>query len=165
MQIAEHHRPGHWQYGVEPPYQATKPWPEKCCVQWGGRGVVISKSGNYQTAFFEAFPGNNAGGFIRGEGAAVEEAEAAAFAKYERQVGCVHRWGRGKYLNGGAHCYRCKAFKTVFQPVHVLGEWRKPINKMENEMLDMPPMDQRGVEYRRKLRIRKRLFGVTDSYL
>lgn len=160
--IAPHHRPDSWRSQLFPEehYEPARPWPADCMVQWGGRGVVISHKGNYQTAFFEAFPNDNAGGFIRGEGASIEEAEASAFAKWERQVGCSHRWGRRGYLNGGALCYHCKAFKTVFQPVHVFGEWRKPISRMENDILGWPPLDQDGVRLRHKLQLRKNVFGV-----
>ncbi len=126
-------------------------WPDDCSVQWGGHGVVLGsgEEPGYNTAFFEAFPGN--GGFIRGEGKTVEEAEADAFAIHGREVACDlaggHAWSRNRllsghqarqrngrpvrkvslYLNGGGFCRRCGAFKTVFKPVHKLGAWREPL--------------------------------------
>jgi len=48
-------------------------WPDDCTVQWGGRGLVLSKKGSYSTAFFEAFPKD--GGSIRGEGSDLKAAE------------------------------------------------------------------------------------------
>jgi hypothetical protein len=162
--IADHHKPGHW-LPTDTDYKPTCAWPEKCIVQWGSSGVVASESGCYRTAFFEAFPGNEAGGYIRGEGATIAEAEADAFSKYSREIGCNHRWGRKGYLNGGAFCYHCGAFKKMFKEVHILGDWRKPITKMEDEFLDMNAETEGGKKLQHRLRLRKKLFGATSSYL
>lgn len=161
MIIAEHHRAGH-PLSSDTAFKPACAWPEKCYVQWGSSGVVLAKAGNYRTAFFEAFPDDNAGGFIRGEGADLAAAEKDAFAKYQREVACEHRWGRLGYLNGGALCYRCKAFSTVFQPVHELGDWRRPLNPLEVDYLscEAEPSTEKGRALRRKLVLRKRLFGV-----
>jgi len=112
-------------------------------VQWGGRGIVLSDNGARGTAFFEAFPAGK--GFFRGEGKTIGEAEAACFKKWKAFSVCDHQWGRGfivetkgvkfkhgqmrpklrgktNYTNGGAICKKCKAFATVFNPVHSLGK-------------------------------------------
>src|SRR5690606_6235371 len=124
--IADHHR--------NDPWRPKQPWPDDCLVQWGGSGIVVAPNRTYRTAFFEAFPKDGAGRFIRGEGATIEDAEIAAFGKWKRQHDCFlsggHRWGRalripprgdktdvetrdGKsfgvlvYTNGGCHCLEC----------------------------------------------------------
>ncbi|MGM4906311.1 hypothetical protein AB8B21_05460 [Tardiphaga sp. 866_E4_N2_1] len=168
MIIAAQHKPGH-PLPSNTDYQPTCAWPEKCYVQWGGSGVVLSADGNYRTAFFEAFPGDNAGGFLRGEGRTIADAEAACFRRYVKESACNHRWGRKKYLNGGAICYGCGAFKTVFKAVHVFGEWRKPISKDEAWMLSLPPIDPaadldgRRRKHRRSLALRRTVFGEDTS--
>ena len=120
MIVAAHHLKGTPQHefherlkkymgeGGTPEFWPQKPWPEKCFVQWG---IGIVPAG---VSFFEAFPGNDdtAGGFIRGEGSTLEEAEASAFAKYERQHECQHLWGREDYKNGYALCRRCRAGRS-----------------------------------------------------
>ena len=82
-------------------WQPLKDWPSDTYVQWGGRGVVLradDKGGSYSTAFFEAMPAG--GGFIRGEGKSIEEAEADAFSRFEKEDACrPHRWGRRGYTN------------------------------------------------------------------
>lgn len=163
MIIADHHKPGGFM-ATDTDYVPACAWPEKCFVQWGGTGVVFGERSSYRTAFFEAFPGDNAGGFVRGEGATIAEAERNAYARYVRESACNHRWGRGSYLNGGAVCYGCKAFKMVFKPVHILGHWRRPISKMDDQFLDMEPATESGSRLQDRLRIRKRLFGVSDQW-
>jgi len=165
MIIADHHKPGHWM-PADTEYKPACAWPEKCYVQWGGSGVVLSVKDTYRTAFFEAFPGDGAGGYIRGEGQTISDAEAAAFAKYTKEVFCSHRWGRKGYLNGGAICYHCGAFKTVFKEVHVLGDWRKPVSRMEVDYLNFPPRpsDPRAMKYRRSIELRKSVFGVERDH-
>jgi len=163
VRIADHHR---WK---DKDFVPSCEWPEQCYVQWGSSGVVISRDGNhYRTAFFEAFPGDNAGGFIRGEGTTLADAEADAFGKYQKEVSCSHRWGRGKYTNGGALCHACGAFQTRFKPVVILGEWRRPLNRWERMLLrdveeDNEPAEQE-TPYMRRLRIRMRLYGVEPSH-
>lgn len=108
-------------------------WPEDCHVQWGGSGLVLKGDGGaYGTAFFEAFPAE--GGFFRGEGESIAEAEADCFKKYERFTRCDHLWGRGSYTNGGAICRRCGAFMTRFHPITRLGAFRDPLSVTELDL-------------------------------
>ncbi len=107
----------------EGPYLCLKPWPQSCGVQAGGKGLVIdtgAPSGSYTTAFFEAFPAEpNCDTFIRGEGPTVEEAEAKAFAQYEKFSQCSHASGfeRRSYTNGAGFCKDCGMFKSkAFEP-------------------------------------------------
>lgn len=183
---------------AEDPWRPLLPWPDDCGVQWGGHGIVLGSGDapSYGTAFFEAFPGD--GGFIRGEGKTVEEAEADAFAIHERERGCGlaggHAWSRNRilsghqprmrkgkpvprvstYLNGGAFCRRCGAFKTVFRSVPELGAWRRPltISDLDAIMSGMvrpnPSLDAReggegardSAKWRRGLALRARFFGI-----
>lgn len=97
--------------------EARHPWPEDMFIQGGKRGVVFVRgtSDTYWTAFVEAFPG---GTFIRGQGATVEEAEDAAWAKYQTFLNCD---GTGQphgpfearhYENGSGFCTRCGAWMS-----------------------------------------------------
>lgn len=87
-------------------YECKKEWPESVYVQCGEKGVVFSKNGNYQTAFFEAFP-NSPDTFIRGEGSSVEEAEFKAFEKYTKIMNCTqHEMVRRKESESGT-CKHC----------------------------------------------------------
>lgn len=140
-------------------------WPADCTVQWGSRGVVVGENGSRGTAFFEAFP--TQGGFFRGEGADIAAAEASAFAKFARFNTCVeHAWSRGTYLNGGCHCRKCGAFHTAMKPVHILGEWRKPLNSFELEAavdggLERQPWhDADSRKHYRKMWLRLRWHGI-----
>jgi len=110
-------------------------WPEDCLVQWGGRGVVLLEAPgkSYGTAFFEAFP--KSGGFIRGEGPTITEAEAKALEKFRRESACTHLWGRDRWTNGGAICRKCKAFQTVFAPIVKLGAWKDPLTATELDFI------------------------------
>lgn len=170
MIIADHHKTGSWR-SADTDYVPSCAWPADCYVQWGASGIVGTQSGTcYTTAFFEAFPTTGAGGFIRGEGADIAGAERDAFQKFERQFGCQHRFGRRGYLNGGALCYHCNAFRMIFSPVHVFGEWRKPLNKIEQSCLELAPQTQAeaiaaGIDsyLHRKLQLRKSVFGCQES--
>lgn len=132
--IAAHHKPGH-PLQSDGGYVLTQDWPDDCYVQWGSSGVVVSKTGGYQTAFFEAFPEDNAGGFLRGEGKTIEEAELAAFKRWQREKACDHEWGRAGYANGGGKCRKCKAFDTKFAPIVELGAWKAPLSSTELIMI------------------------------
>ena len=95
-------------------------WADDCYVQWGAKGLVISRSADkpsYTTAFFEAFP-RNPKTFIRGEGATIADAERAAFAKFERYSACAkHEFERRGYTNGAGFCKHCEMFASkVFEP-------------------------------------------------
>jgi len=170
--IAKHH--------ASDPWQPLKPWPDNCHVQWGDRGLVLGREKSYSTAFFEAFPKDGSGGFIRGEGETLEAAEASAFASYERQHACVtaggHRWTRSKrlrtfqkrlrkerqvpeimtYTNGGCFCLRCNAFATALPAVPSLGDWRTPLSFSELDSImsglvrPNPALDGRDSEEERK---------------
>lgn len=87
-------------------YECKQEWPESIYVQCGEKGVVFSKNGNYQTAFFEAFP-ISPETFIRGEGSNIEEAEIKAFEKYTKIMNCSqHEMVRRKESEAGT-CKHC----------------------------------------------------------
>lgn len=122
------------------PYPCLMSWPQDCFVQCGGSGLVfpaghadkvlgkdakdplknlveaITDPKTYETAFFEAFPGP--GGFLRGEGKTIEEAEASAWRQFRRHEDCPgHEFEKRGYKNGAGFCKHCKMFKTkVFKP-------------------------------------------------
>lgn len=104
-------------------YVCQKPWPESCFVQCGEKGVVLSASGSYKTAFFEAFPDT----FIRGQGATIEDAEESAWNAYQRQLACPgHDYERRGESEHGA-CRHCGRFQShVFKPVHNCDVCSKP---------------------------------------
>lgn len=181
MKIASHHIKGTKDHELSqiirktPDYTPQKAWPEDCTVQWG-QGIIPN------TPFFEAFmPGN----FIRGEGADIAEAEAKAFAQYEKEGLCNHSWGRQRpgrqfYTNGAGWCKKCGAFRSnMFKELFIIGSYRKPLSVMEagfledmetdhemNEHMDKTYPEEREStrKYRRKLEIRRKLFGVKNSY-
>jgi hypothetical protein len=82
--------------------------------------VVGAASGPYRTAFFEVFP-QDPQTFVRGEGATPADAEDAAWAKWERIVGCTeHVMERRGYRNGGGVCASCGLFVSrCFEPIPV----------------------------------------------
>lgn len=160
------------------PWRPQLPWPDDCTVQWGGRGVVLTGADSYRTAFFEVFPKDGSGGFIRGEGETVEEAERAAHDRWNRQKRCFdaggHRWTRTRrfksgqtrtYTNGGAFCLGCGAFQTALKPIITLGEWCKPLEVSELSLIRMGgiwPRDQERetVRFARRLWLRARAAGL-----
>ena len=97
-------------------YPCKKDWPEECGLQGGSNGVVFSKSGNYNTAFFEAFP-SSPKCFIRGEGKTVVEAEADAWEKYQEIIVCDHEMERRDRKDGYGYCKKCSYSATVFEPL------------------------------------------------
>lgn len=145
-------------------------WPEDCYVQWGGQGIVLGgDEGIRGTAFFEAMP--KEGGFIRGEGATIREAEEDAHRAYVTQSQCSHLWGRGNYTNGGCICRRCGAFRSIMKPITKLGSWRDPISAFEIEIattgagLAPSPRDdakQRRIDRRVWLRLRRAGFDLPE---
>lgn len=105
------------------PYPCKFPWPEDCFVQCGDKGVVLSAKGSYRTAFFEAFPDT----FIRGQGGTVEEAEAAAWTKYQAQLACPEHTFERRGESEHGTCISCGLFKThAFKPLHSCSVCGKP---------------------------------------
>lgn len=102
----------------------THDWPSGMSIQGGRSGLVLSRTGDhYKTAFIEAFP--IGGGFIRGEGETVLEAETAAWQKYQiflkcPESGSEHSYkpyrktanGSTPYYNGAGFCEHCNTFMS-----------------------------------------------------
>lgn len=103
--------------GFKGEYECKKEWDDDCFVQCGDNGVVLSKKGNYRTAFFEAFP-KNPKTFIRGEGETIEEAEEKAWKQLEKYRACPkHEFERRDYTNGAGFCKHCNLFVSkCFKP-------------------------------------------------
>jgi len=149
-------------------------WPGDAQVQWGAHGVVFEEKvlKSYDWAFFEAFPSkhSNAGGYLRGEGKTIEEAERACFSKYERQLLCSHIMGREDYDNGGMICRRCRAFKSsILPPIAKLGEWKRPVSETIASMhrtLNAISEDNMPAERKRRQRhisLRIKHFGILPT--
>ena len=174
-QIASHHLDDAWR-----PRQA---WPGSVQVQWGEGGLVVSQDPgeSYRTAFFEAFPQDESGGFIRGEGADLEAAELDAHRLWQRQHGCDteggHRWTRSRrlsggrvqtYTNGGCYCLRCGAFGTTMAPVVELGAFDAPLSITELDSMasgfcrasPWDEEDRRSRLWRRRMSLRGRRAGI-----
>lgn len=92
-------------------------WPDDCYLQCGATGIVLSASGSYVTAFFEAFP-KAPQTFIRGEGQDLPAAEADAWAQWQKIVACpAHEFERRGYKNGAGFCKHCGLFiSRAFEP-------------------------------------------------
>lgn len=168
--IASHHA---WKDKEHVP---SADWPDDCTVQWGASGVVFSGSDVRTTAFFEAFPAG--GGFIRGEGATITEAEANALDQHVRSAACEHHWGRRRimaegghvdYLNGGTFCRRCGGFAVTMKPVVILGGWKRAPDEHDLErfidgtVMMRRPGEKPGDYLRRSfLRVRAAGFAIPD---
>lgn len=93
-------------------------WPKDTGLQYGSSGIVFSKKGSYETAFFEAFPTiSGKGTFIRGEGETPDEAEDNAWKTYQKYLNCPEheftRIHRGKHRTDGCGvCVHCGMFST-----------------------------------------------------
>jgi hypothetical protein len=103
---------------------ATCPWPDTIqLIQGGSSGLVIralSKGGNYGTAFVEVF--SPEGGFIRGEGPTVADAEQAAWVKYSTRAACPgHEYEARGYKNGAGFCKTCNKFESDVFTAEQLG--------------------------------------------
>lgn len=97
-------------------YLCHHEWPEACRVQHG-KGVVISKNGNYKTPFFEAFPDKSiTDGYVRGEGETIEESEYNAYQKYVAMRDCKEHSYQQKRKSRDAVCVHCKSLKTQYYP-------------------------------------------------
>lgn len=157
-------RIGRWHIGEE--WRPVSPWPHRTYVQWGGSGIVLSRNGNYGTAFFEAFIDDDPDAdFIRGEGEDVAAAEANAWARYRKAKECRHIWGRRGYMNGVGVCVRCRHMKSnVFSPIAMIDDWRKPLSSAELHIISMGSIDgdpSPGEErYVTRLRLRARIAGI-----
>lgn len=116
------------------PYKCKQNWREDCFVQCGEEGLVLSKDGDYFTAFFEAFP-KEPKTFIRGEGNNIEEAELNAWNQLQRFLKCKkHEFERSGYTNGSAICKHCKMFKSkVFEPTTKCTICEKPTNYISDK--------------------------------
>lgn len=101
------------------PYQCCKEWPDDCFVQCGGRGIVGTSTGVYETAFFEAFP-KEPSTFIRGEGKTISNAEEDAWNHYQRILACPkHEYQRHGANSEHGTCIHCQLFSShVFPPVY-----------------------------------------------
>lgn len=109
--------------GVGDYLQATQNWDDNVFLQAGHKGLVFVRGTNksYETCFVEAFPEN--GGFFRGEGGSVEEAELNAWKKYHASQKCVeHEWETRGYKNGAGFCKLCGMFESGVFDVKVVGE-------------------------------------------
>lgn len=126
-------------------YDSKYEW--DCFCQGGGGGIVfrskrfkaIMEGANpieeldeglkdqetYITAFFEAFP-KNPSCFIRGEGKTIEEAEEAAWQKYQKIISCDHEMERRGRTDGYAYCKHCSYSATVFEPLTKCCKCGKP---------------------------------------
>jgi len=109
----------------ESEYETKYDWGFFC--QSGTGGIVFSASGNYTTAFFEAFP-RQPSCFIRGEGATVEEAEQQAWEQWQKIQGCEHEMERRNRKDGYGYCKHCSYSAMVFEPLTKCCKCGEPTN-------------------------------------
>lgn len=107
-------------------YECNHPW--ECFVQCGDSGLVLSKSGNYKTAFFEAFP-KQPSCFLRGEGNSIEEAEEECWVKYQKVLVCDHEFERRNRTDGYAYCKHCSYSSVLLEPLTKCCKCSKPTSK------------------------------------
>jgi hypothetical protein len=92
-------------------------------VQGGHNGFVVNAkdpSKSYRTAFVEAFIDNS---FVRGEGATVEEADDACWAKIVKTRVCSgHEFIPRSYTNGAGFCKHCGYFASNWFTGEDLGQ-------------------------------------------
>lgn len=128
--------------------ESKLPWPADVGVQGGEHGVVLHRdsSKNYGTAFVEVFPPQPEGGFIRGEGATLAEAESAAWSQYIREMACSrgegHVFERRGYTNGAGFCTKCNGFRSGVFP-ELPPDPNRPKSVIE-ELLEAMADDQRS---------------------
>ena len=101
-------------WGKHTTYDSVYEW--DCSCQAGDSGVVFSKSGNYKTAFFEAFP-KKPSCFLRGEGETIKEAEESCWQKYQKVLVCNHEMERRDRTDGYGYCQHCSYSSMVFEPL------------------------------------------------
>jgi hypothetical protein len=117
-------------YHINPDHhvEAVHDWLPGTFVQGGDNGIVFTRNPEkptYTTTFVEAFPGDaNGGGFFRGEGSSVAEAENDAWTKYQRSLACdEHDWDARGYTNGGGFCKKCNRFGSDVFTGEQLGQF------------------------------------------
>jgi hypothetical protein len=99
-------------------YYCSEEWPLECGIQCGDSGIVMSQNGNYNTAFFEAFP-KDPKCFLRGEGETVEKAEEACWKAYQGILNCIgHEFERRNREDGYAFCKHCALSGVFLPPLH-----------------------------------------------
>jgi|GEM_PF-5012352 len=101
-------------WGKHTTYDSVYEW--NCTCQAGESGIVFSKEGNYQTAFFEAFP-KNPSCFLRGEGETIKDAEEGCWQKYQKVLACSHEMERRDRTDGYGFCKHCSYSSMVFEPL------------------------------------------------
>jgi hypothetical protein len=166
--IASHHLKDTWRPRLD--------WPDGTHVQWGRGGLVLRGSGNYLTAFFEAFPRDGSAGFLRGEGADIALAESDAFRQWSSANSCLrgsgHRWSRqirknGRatgqiYQNGGCICASCGSFSISMKPIVQLADWSRAPTRSELASILLggckppPHSDMEMLKHSRRLELRAR---------
>lgn len=133
-------------------------------IQGGGSGLVLSKKGNYTTAFMEAFPSiHGFGTFLRGEGENILAAEKACWDSYQRKLNCKgHEWSRevhGQHrADGYAQCIHCGLCTSdALQPETLCRVCKAPTtNTIDDEFLCLThyyelPEDDRAAAYVRMM--------------
>lgn len=108
--------------------EAQHDWLQGTFLQGGDKGIVISRNKDvpsYTTSFVEAFPPESSGGgFYRGEGSSIAEAETAAWNKWQKSQACEkHEWEARGYTNGGGFCKHCKCFGSEAFTAEQLGQF------------------------------------------
>ena len=149
------------------PWRPRLAWRADDVVQWGHPERPWGTVGE---AFFEVFP--REGGYVRGEGASTEDAEAACHAKAVRHRDCAagggHAWSR-KFDHGLGRCRICNASQMVFQPIVNPGTWKEPLWLYELDSVfsgHLEPVDHPELATKRRDRsarrtwLRFRLHGI-----
>lgn len=109
--------------GVGGYLKPTQNWGQNVELQAGYKGLVFVRgtTQSYETCFVEAFP--DSGGFFRGEGETIEEAEFEAWTSYQKSLNCVeHEYETRGYHNGAGFCKNCDMFAVDVFDITVVGE-------------------------------------------
>lgn len=94
-------------------YQLQYDWND-IFVQCNDSGIVLGQN-PYTTAFFESFP-RKPDTFIRGEGKTIQEAETAAWNKYQKTLGCQDHEYKYHSDIGHGKCIHCNLFTSYALP-------------------------------------------------
>lgn len=108
--------------GVGGSLQATQDWGENVELQAGYKGLVFVRgtTQSYETCFVEAFP--DSGGFFRGEGDTIEQAELQAWLSYNASQKCTeHEYETRGYKNGAGFCKNCGMFAVDVFDIKIVG--------------------------------------------